>query len=350
MSAGHEHSFAQTNSTRLKWALLLTGSFLVAEVVGGILTGSLALISDAAHMLTDAVALAIALAAINIARRPTNDRLTYGYHRFEILAAAFNAFLLFGVAFYILYAAYERLNQPAEIQSVGMLVIAVLGLLVNLASMRLLAPAQGNSLNVKGAYLEVWSDMLGSLGVIVAAIVIRFTGWAWVDSLVAVLIGFWVLPRTWILLRESLHVFAEGNPVGRAARSAAGDSRRDRAARPACVVDHQRQDQPDQPSGLRPGPGRRRGAAGNGEGAAARPLRDRTQHPATGNLGLRPGRGAAGLLKTVQRKRRPAGSSSVISRLRPWVRFDRWSASLSEPSLIIRRRSLAESAWARASS
>ncbi|MCO1704321.1 CDF family zinc transporter CzcD, partial [Pseudomonas aeruginosa] len=101
MSAGHEHSFAQTNSTRLKWALLLTGSFLVAEVVGGILTGSLALISDAAHMLTDAVALAIALAAINIARRPTNDRLTYGYHRFEILAAAFNAFLLFGVAFYI---------------------------------------------------------------------------------------------------------------------------------------------------------------------------------------------------------------------------------------------------------
>lgn len=212
MSAGHEHSFAQTNSTRLKWALLLTGSFLVAEVVGGILTGSLALISDAAHMLTDAVALAIALAAINIARRPTNDRLTYGYHRFEILAAAFNAFLLFGVAFYILYAAYERLNQPAEIQSVGMLVIAVLGLLVNLASMRLLAPAQGNSLNVKGAYLEVWSDMLGSLGVIVAAIVIRFTGWAWVDSLVAVLIGFWVLPRTWILLRESLHVLLEGVP------------------------------------------------------------------------------------------------------------------------------------------
>lgn len=233
MSAGHEHSFAQTNSTRLKWALLLTGSFLVAEVVGGILTGSLALISDAAHMLTDAVALAIALAAINIARRPTNDRLTYGYHRFEILAAAFNAFLLFGVAFYILYAAYERLNQPAEIQSVGMLVIAVLGLLVNLASMRLLAPAQGNSLNVKGAYLEVWSDMLGSLGVIVAAIVIRFTGWAWVDSLVAVLIGFWVLPRTWILLREPACVArrgAEGNPVGRAARSAAGDSRRDRAA------------------------------------------------------------------------------------------------------------------------
>lgn len=353
MSAGHEHSFAQTNSTRLKWALLLTGSFLVAEVVGGILTGSLALISDAAHMLTDAVALAIALAAINIARRPTNDRLTYGYHRFEILAAAFNAFLLFGVAFYILYAAYERLNQPAEIQSVGMLVIAVLGLLVNLASMRLLAPAQGNSLNVKGAYLEVWSDMLGSLGVIVAAIVIRFTGWAWVDSLVAVLIGFWVLPRTWILLRESLHVLLEGVPK----EIQLAELREALLGIPGVtglhdlhVVDHQRQDQPDQPSGLRPGPGRRRGAAGHGEGAAARPLRDRTQHPATGNLGLRPGRGAAGLLKTVQRKRRPAGSSSVISRLRPWVRFDRWSASLSEPSLIIRRRSLAESAWARASS
>ena len=237
MSAGHEHSFAQTNSTRLKWALLLTGSFLVAEVVGGILTGSLALISDAAHMLTDAVALAIALAAINIARRPTNDRLTYGYHRFEILAAAFNAFLLFGVAFYILYAAYERLNQPAEIQSVGMLVIAVLGLLVNLASMRLLAPAQGNSLNVKGAYLEVWATCSArwgdrrrdrdpfhrlGLGRLAGGGADRFLGpAAHLDP----------------AAREPACVArrgAEGNPVGRAARSAAGDSRRDRAARPAC--------------------------------------------------------------------------------------------------------------------
>ncbi|VFT16964.1 cation efflux system protein [Pseudomonas aeruginosa] len=287
-------------------------------------------------------------------RRPTNDRLTYGYHRFEILAAAFNAFLLFGVAFYILYAAYERLNQPAEIQSVGMLVIAVLGLLVNLASMRLLAPAQGNSLNVKGAYLEVWSDMLGSLGVIVAAIVIRFTGWAWVDSLVAVLIGFWVLPRTWILLRESLHVLLEGVPK----EIQLAELREALLGIPGVTGLHDlhvwsitsgKISLTSHP-GVRPGPGRCRGAAGNGEGAAARPLRDRTQHPATGNLGLRPGRGAAGLLKTVQRKRRPAGSSSVISRLRPWVRLDRWSASLSEPSLIIRRRSLAESAWARASS
>lgn len=237
MSAGHEHSFAQTNSTRLKWALLLTGSFLVAEVVGGILTGSLALISDAAHMLTDAVALAIALAAINIARRPTNDRLTYGYHRFEILAAAFNAFLLFGVAFYILYATYERLNQPAEIQSVGMLVIAVLGLLVNLASMPAGAgpgqqPERQGRLpgglerhaRLAGGDRRRYRDPFHRLGLgrLAGGGADRFLGpAAHLDP----------------AAREPACVArrgAEGNPVGRAARSAAGDSRRDRAARPAC--------------------------------------------------------------------------------------------------------------------
>ncbi|CAI8909878.1 cobalt-zinc-cadmium efflux system protein [Pseudomonas chlororaphis] len=165
-------------------------------------------------MMTDALALAISLVAIQVGKRAADRKRTFGYARFEILAAAFNAILLFVVAFYILFEAWQRLSAPAEIQSTGMLVIAVLGLIVNLISMRLLASASAESLNVKGAYLEVWSDMLGSIGVIVAALVIMYTGWGWVDSLVAAAIGFWVLPRTWTLLRESMNVLLQGVPDG----------------------------------------------------------------------------------------------------------------------------------------
>ncbi|WP_304305338.1 cation diffusion facilitator family transporter [Pseudacidovorax intermedius] len=219
MSSGHAHSHApaaiEPGKERPLWiALVLTSTFLVAEVIGGIVTGSLALISDAAHMFTDAAALAIALAAIRVGRRVADAKRTFGYHRFEILAAAFNALLLFGVAIYILFEAYQRIKLPPTIESTGMLVIATLGLVINLVSMKLLAAAKDGSLNVKGAYLEVWSDMLGSLGVIVGAIVIRFTGWAWVDSAIAVLIGLWVLPRTWVLLRDSVNILLEGVPSG----------------------------------------------------------------------------------------------------------------------------------------
>lgn len=215
MSAGHTQALPGGVNERYIWiALGLTSTFLVAEVIGGIVTGSLALISDAAHMLTDSMALAIALAAIRIAKRPADTRRTFGYYRFEILAATFNASLLFMVAIYILYEAYQRFRTPTEIQSTGMLIIACLGLIINLISMRLLSRGKDNSLNVKGAYLEVWSDMLGSLGVIVGAILIRYTGWTWVDSAIAALIGLWVLPRTWILLKESLNILLEGVPAG----------------------------------------------------------------------------------------------------------------------------------------
>ncbi|MCF5665196.1 cation diffusion facilitator family transporter [Pseudomonas marginalis] len=215
MSAGHNHAKVRAGHERLLWlALGLTGSFMVAEVIGAFITGSLALLSDAAHMMTDALALGISLVAIHVAKRAADRKRTFGYARFEILAAAFNALLLFVVAFYILYEAYQRLQAPAEIQSTGMLVIAVLGLIVNLISMRLLSAASGESLNVKGAYLEVWSDMLGSIGVIIAALVILYTGWGWVDSLVAAAIGFWVLPRTWTLLKESMNVLLQGVPDG----------------------------------------------------------------------------------------------------------------------------------------
>jgi len=215
MGSGHSHAVSVGQNERPLWmALGLTTVFLIAEVVGGILTNSLALISDAAHMFTDTAALAISLAAIRIGKRPADKHRTFGYYRFEILAAAFNAMLLFLVAVYILYEAYQRLHHPPEIQSGMMLVIAVLGLVINLISMRLLSAGQEHSLNVKGAYLEVWSDMIGSIGVIIGAVLIRYTGWGWIDSAIAVAIGLWVVPRTWTLLKASMNVLLEGVPEG----------------------------------------------------------------------------------------------------------------------------------------
>ena len=213
MSSSHDHT-GGANEKALRRALLLTAAFLVIEVAGALVTGSLALLSDAAHMFTDAAALAIALLALRLGRKAADDARTYGYARFEILAAAFNAVLLFLVALYILYEAWRRLSQPQEIQSVGMLVVAVAGLAINFVSMRILSGGQANSLNMKGAYLEVWADMLGSVGVIIGAVVIWATGWTWVDSAVAVAIGLWVLPRTWTLLSESINVLLEGVPKG----------------------------------------------------------------------------------------------------------------------------------------
>jgi cobalt-zinc-cadmium efflux system protein len=211
MSGNHG---AGSNERSLWIALAPTAIFMVAEIVGGLFTGSLALISDAAHMATDVIGLSIAIVAIRIGRRPPDARRSFGYERFEILAAAFNALLLFGVALYILYEAWRRLNEPAEVNSTLMLVIAGLGLVVNLFAVWMLRSRQANSLNVKGAYFEVLSDLLGSVGVIAAAIIIRLTGWEWVDSLIAVAIGFWVLPRTWTLLRQSVNILLEGVPDG----------------------------------------------------------------------------------------------------------------------------------------
>ncbi|TDR45588.1 cobalt-zinc-cadmium efflux system protein [Tahibacter aquaticus] len=211
-----DHGITTAPERSLRIALVLTGTFLIAEVIGGIVTNSLALLSDAAHMFTDVAALAIALLAIRIGKRAADRRRTFGYARFEILAAAFNAVLLFLVALYILWEAVDRFRTPAPVQSTAMMVIAALGLIVNLISMRLLQAGSEKSLNVKGAYLEVWSDMLGSVGVLVAGAVIQFTGWTLIDPIIAVLIGFWVLPRTWVLLKDSLNVLLEGVPSGMA--------------------------------------------------------------------------------------------------------------------------------------
>lgn len=210
---GHDHT-AGANSKSLLMALGLTSTFLIAEVVGGVVFKSLALLSDAAHMFTDATALAIALLAIRVGQRPADEHRTFGYRRLEVLAAAFNAVLLLLVAVYILWEGVQRILKPEPVGSIGMLAVAVIGLLVNLISMRLLAAGKDRSLNVKGAYLEVWADMLGSVGVIAGALAIRFTGWLWVDPVVAIGIGLWVVPRTWSLLKDAGNVLMEGVPRG----------------------------------------------------------------------------------------------------------------------------------------
>ena len=215
MSHDHDHLPSQIRHEKpLWWALGLTSAFLLVEIAGAFITNSLALLSDAAHMATDTLGLMIALLAVRMSRRPPDARRTYGYARLEALGALANGLLLFAVGIYILWEAVERFRQPQHVGYGGMLGIAVIGLLVNLVAMRLLKAGSGESLNVKGAYLEVWSDMLGSLAVIVGALLIHWTGWGWIDPVLAVLIGLWVLPRTWVLLREAINVLLEGVPKG----------------------------------------------------------------------------------------------------------------------------------------
>ena len=215
MSAGHDHGGGEIKHEKPLWiALGLTSVFLVAEVIGGLITNSLALLSDAAHMGTDVLALAISLFAVRLSRRPADAKRTYGYARMEAIGAMINGGLLFVVAGYILWEAVGRFSQPPEVASTGMLVVATLGLVVNLISMRLLKAGSGESLNVKGAYLEVWADMLGSIGVIAGAILIKLTGWTIADPIIAVLIGLWVLPRTWVLMRHAGNILMQGVPDG----------------------------------------------------------------------------------------------------------------------------------------
>lgn len=219
MGAGHAHGAAAPTGTaagkhksRLAVALGLTTTFMLVEVVGGLWTGSLALLSDAAHMMTDAGGLALALIAIRFAERPATPQNTFGYVRMEVLSALANAVVLLLLTVYILYEAYKRFFEPPEILGGPMLAVAIVGLAVNLVSMRLLSAGSAESLNVKGAYFEVLADMLGSLGVIVAAIVIMLTGWRLADPIIGAAIGLFIVPRTWILLSQAVHILMEGTP------------------------------------------------------------------------------------------------------------------------------------------
>jgi cobalt-zinc-cadmium efflux system protein len=213
MSHAHHHGHHHHGSRRrLALVLALTGAFLAVEVVAGLLTGSLSLLADAGHMLTDVAGLVLALAAMKFAERRPSPRRTYGYHRVEILAALTNALVLAAVAGYILAEAWERLRSPQPVASVPVLAVAAVGLLVNVAGALVLRRGARASLNVRGAYNEVLADALSSVGVIAGAAVITATGWFWVDPLVAVAIALFVVPRTWGLLREAVHVLLEGTP------------------------------------------------------------------------------------------------------------------------------------------
>lgn len=210
---GHVHSPARRNKRGLKIVLILTAAFLVVEVAGGILSRSLALLADAGHMLTDVAGLALALVAIEFAERPATPEHTYGYYRVEILAALTNAAVLGGISLFILYEAWQRFREPPEVDTGLMLGVAAAALGVNVAGVLILRSGSSESLNVRGAYFELLADMLAALGVIVAAVIMRTTGWYYADPLISGGIALVILPRTWALLREAVGVLLEGTPA-----------------------------------------------------------------------------------------------------------------------------------------
>lgn len=210
----HVHSAATGHRNRLLAVFGLTLAIFVVEIIGGLVSNSLALLADAGHVFTDVFGIGLALAAIWIAGRPASNDRTFGFLRLEILAAVANALLLFGVSAFVLYEAWRRLAEPQEVTSGLMLAVAVLGLAANGVSMYLLRDAQGESLNMRGAYLEVMGDLAASVAVIAAAIVIAVTGWTGADAVASVVIALLILPRTWNLLREALDILLEATPKG----------------------------------------------------------------------------------------------------------------------------------------
>lgn len=220
MSPGHPHTHVAPGAAapgvrrRLATALGIAVIVLVVQLVGGVVTGSLALLADAAHVATDAGGLALALFAATMCARPATVARTFGWQRTEVLAAVVNALLLGTAALWIVYEAVARLREPQEVQAAGMLAVAVFGLLANAVSLRVLQSAKDSSLNLRGAYLEVFADLLGSVAVIVAAGVVAITGSSLADPIVGVLIGLVILPRTWHLLTEAVDVLLEAAPRG----------------------------------------------------------------------------------------------------------------------------------------
>ena len=212
---GHDHaSSAARHRGRLAAVLALSLAILVVEAVGAAVANSLALLADAGHVLTDVIGIALALLAIWFAQRPASSGRTFGYLRWEILAAVANAVMLFLIAAFVLFEAWRRLSAPPEVASGAMLAFALVGLAANGVSLLVLRDAQAESLNMRGAYLEVMGDLAGSVAVLVAAAVIALTGWTWADVVASVLIGLLILPRTFTLLRDATNVLLEATPKG----------------------------------------------------------------------------------------------------------------------------------------
>jgi cobalt-zinc-cadmium efflux system protein len=217
MGAGHDHGHASGRAQdrrRLLLVLTVTLAVVVVEALGAWWSGSLALLADAGHMLTDAAGIVIALSASLLATRPASPRRTFGYHRVEILAAVLNAVVLFCVCGYLAYAGARRLVHPEHVDADQMLVFAAVGLVANIASVAILTRRKDSSLNMKGAYLEVLSDAFGSLAAILAGVLVLTTGFLRADSLASLFIAVLVLPRAWALLREAGGILLESAPVG----------------------------------------------------------------------------------------------------------------------------------------
>ncbi len=225
---GHQHgpNLARAGAkhrNRLLGAFAIIGTFFVVEAVAGVLTNSLALLSDAGHMLTDVIGLGMALAAIQLANRfavpgdqgsgePGRSQHTFGLYRLEILAAFVNALLLFAVAFWVIIEAVRRVGNTPALLGTEMLTVAVFGLVANLVAFWLLRDGAEESINIEGAYLEVMADLIGSVGVIIGAILIETLGWNWVDPVIGALIGLWILPRTWRLGRNAVRILLQAAP------------------------------------------------------------------------------------------------------------------------------------------
>lgn len=207
-----DHTDRMSNTRRVKIALLLTGTFMVVEVVGGILSGSLALLADAGHMLTDTMALALSAIAFRVSGRPADAKRSYGYQRFQILAAFVNGLSLFVVVGWIVVEAVQRILQPAEILGQAMLVVAAAGLLVNVFVFLVLHGGDQENLNIRGAALHVLGDLLGSVAAIVAALIILSTGWMPIDPILSIAVAMLIFRSAWILVKRSGHVLLEGAP------------------------------------------------------------------------------------------------------------------------------------------
>lgn len=198
---------------KLKIVLLLISSYIVVEVISGLLTGSLALIADAGHMLTDAGGLTLALFAINFSSKPATPQRTYGFYRIEILAALANSAVLILVSVYIIYDAYERIIEPPQIKGTALIIVGSIGLVVNLVGMSILKRHANDNLNIEGAYLEVLKDTLGSVGVIVVGVITSISEFYLVDPIISIGLAFYMLPRIWSLMKKSINILMEGVPI-----------------------------------------------------------------------------------------------------------------------------------------
>lgn len=211
-SHGHNRDQTSSNMRRVVIALVLTGTFMVVEVIGGILSGSLALLADAGHMLSDTIALGLAAVAFSVSKRPGDKKLTYGYQRFQILAAFVNGLTLLAIVGWILIEAVQRFITPSDVMGETMLVVASAGLVVNIIAFAVLHSGDKENLNIRGAALHVAGDLLGSVAAIIAAIVIIYSGWMAIDPILSIAVAMLILKSAWSLVRRSAHVLLEGAP------------------------------------------------------------------------------------------------------------------------------------------